>query len=1088
MTTHLHKIAMLVVFSLALTQIAAQSSPQPMITDYDATSLPTAYQINADTTFCKAQTITIHGRNFKKATGAEMWSATWVVFGTTSAIAANVISISSQSGGMDDRIVCEVPPFYTRDTCLRVRIIKRTIQFPADTFVYYGTDTICLTGDRAIVSYAAPVFCLGDSNPVPQQITLAPPTATGGFCCRTGAPGFWVNTATGEIPLHPGAVGPSNQFLYCTNHPRCPDTVALAVAIEPRQASIAMVHGQTFFTVCQSSVSVLPDTANLYPMGGEFHSWTGLVVTDLQTGEFAPNLSPVGLHSLWYVPYTPCFDSTEIQIVVMPVATAVVGYPAIPLNMGLPTLCQGTASVWPSFVSGNAGGVFLSAPTGLDLGGTGDIDPANSVTGVYAVRYATLGLCPDTVLVVANLHIDSLVSAQYSLSQTQYCANGVLSPVAQSPTGLWQVVSTTGQLLYSQAGIPMAIATTGIAGGGSYVLRHVTGGYCADTATVSFAVTATDNPTFSYPPSGVFCLGDPDPWPLVTGAGGGTFRAVTPATLVDVDGRLRLASSGAGTHTVRYVTAGPCKDSMDVSVNVFGTASANFAYAGSVFCSGDTNPIPQILGTPGGVFTGDTGLVVDSTSGAILLAQSMAGTWNVTYTLTGSCQAQFTQTVRISPTDSATFFAYVPDHYCQADLDPVPMIVGDTMGSFVAGGGIVFSNTDLGALDLSAMQAGGPYIVYYDIDNRCAIDVRDSVWIDVPDDPSFAYPQASYCEGGANPMPSSIGQPGGTFSEITASVVFANATTGEIDASMSVQGGPYFIQYTTAGPCHATSTQQLTILPKPIAASLTVSPDTSYCTGQSLMLLATAGGAIQWRWWLNGNPTATTDDMLMLDGQLSGLDTVAVSMVNAQGCSDSLTAVLRGLPAPRLTATVSTAETNALGSSSVDIQIATDIAGTVVDWLAIGTNLRDISPDTGSIAAFGPATPASLTIGATFVAPFELGRLTVLLSPRNASCAGFPDTVQVTFSPDTMRVFIPEVFTPDGNGQNDTWMITCLDGTNPAAYRLSLFNEGGGKEMEMDGLHQNFDGGNLPDGVYWWVLQDTQGRDLQAGGLTIRRK
>jgi hypothetical protein len=227
------------------------------------------------------------------------------------------------------------------------------------------------------------------------------------------------------------------------------------------------------------------------------------------------------------------------------------------------------------------------------------------------------------------------------------------------------------------------------------------------------------------------------------------------------------------------------------------------------------------------------------------------------------------------------------------------MINGDTLGTFVAGGGIVFSNTDRGQLDLDAMLPGGPYIVYYDIANRCAIDTQDSIWIDTPDDPSFAYPNATYCEGGPNPIPNSIALPGGQFSESTASITFANDQTGEIDATMSLQGGPYFIQYTTAGPCPETATQQLTILPKPLTARLTVTPDTNYCQGQSLMLEATAGGAIQWQWYLNHNPLPTTDEFLLLSTELQGTDTVSVVMTNALGCTDSLSAVLHGLPVPK---------------------------------------------------------------------------------------------------------------------------------------------------------------------------------------------
>ncbi len=1083
MRTHFPDTLLLLLLMVATSAAHSQSSPSPVIQDYDNTSLPVAYQINSDTTFCKGHSITLHGQYFKKATSGELWDTTQVFLGGQRIWPQ---SITSMMGGTNDRIVIQLPPAYMTDTCLRVQIVKRTI-LALDTFLYTVTDTICLTGDVAQVAYPASIFCLGDPNPLP-SVTLMPPTATGMFCCRTGAPGFWVNPSTGEIPLHLGAVGNNNQFLYCTNHPRCADTVAFAVSVRTRQSAVATINGLTQVTVCQDGGLVRPDSANLFPASAVFRSPTGLYQLNPLTGLFDPALSPVGLHELWYVPVGGgCYDSTMIQVIVLPTSTATVGYPAVPLNLGVPTLCQGTQAVWPSFTSGNSGGTFIASPSGLYVGPTGDIAPANSQTGIYTVQYATNGQCPDTVTAIANLHIDTTLSAQFTLPQTQYCAQGVLGPSPQSATGTWQVTSTTGQVLFSQGSAPIAVAATGIASGANYELRHVTGGFCSDTASVPFSVLSTDNPAFTYPPNGNFCIGDPDPWPLVQGIMG-YFHAVTPSTVVDIDGRLHLGASGAGTHTIRHITGGTCKDSTDVTVNIFGNASANFAYPASVFCSGDTNPVPQILGTPGGSFSGDLGLVVDSVTGTILLSQSQAGTWNVTYTLTGSCQAQFTQTVQISPTDSSTFIAYVPNHYCQSEPDAIPLILGDTVGSFVAGGGIVFSNTDRGQLDLSAMQPGGPYIVYYDIDNRCAIDTRDSVWIDVPDDPAFAYPQSSYCEGGANPLPSSIALSGGTFSEITGSVIFANAITGEIDATASVQGGPYFIQYATAGPCPETSTQQLTILAKPLSASLTVSPDTTYCTGQSLVLQATAGGALNWRWYLNGNLTTITDDMLMLDIQLTGLDSVSVAMVNAQGCRDSLRALLRGLPAPRLTTSILKDETNALGSSQVEVQLATDIDGTIVDWQAYGSNLRDITPEFGSIAAFGPANPATLPIGATFVGPFDLGRLKLILSPRNASCAGFADTLEVILSPDTLPIFVPEVFTANGDGKNDTWMITCLPGINPGDYKMHLFNDAGGKVLEMVGLRQDFDGGSLPDGVYWWVLQDTQGRDLQAGGLTIRRK
>jgi hypothetical protein len=141
---------------------------------------------------------------------------------------------------------------------------------------------------------------------------------------------------------------------------------------------------------------------------------------------------------------------------------------------------------------------------------------------------------------------------------------------------------------------------------------------------------------------------------------GGLFYPVTTTTIIDTDGRLHLSASGAGTHTIRHITGGTCKDSLDLTVTIHSSASANFAYPASLFCTADTNPLPLILGTPGGTFSGDSGITVHPSTGAILLGQSQPGTWNVTYSLLGSCQANFTQTVQISPTDSTTTMFNIP--------------------------------------------------------------------------------------------------------------------------------------------------------------------------------------------------------------------------------------------------------------------------------------------------------------------------------------------------------------------------------------------------------------------------------------------
>lgn len=149
--------------------------------------------------------------------------------------------------------------------------------------------------------------------------------------------------------------------------------------------------------------------------------------------------SPVGLHSLWWVPITPCFDSVEIQVLILPTTTATVAYPAIPLNLGVPTLCQGAPQAWPTFTSGNSGGTFFRQSQRPR-----PRPQRRNRSSKQPNRYLYHPIChhrpmPRYCDGNRNLRIDTTLSAQFTLPQTQYCANDTLTPVAETAAGLWQI-------------------------------------------------------------------------------------------------------------------------------------------------------------------------------------------------------------------------------------------------------------------------------------------------------------------------------------------------------------------------------------------------------------------------------------------------------------------------------------------------------------------------------------------------------------------------------------------------------------------------------------------------------------------------
>ena len=1073
MKTHYPAIALLIIWG-SISAIEAQNSPNIILTDFDNTSKPFA---QTDSTFCKGQTIVLHGQNFKRATSGEAWDTTIVYLGGNR-IWPN--SITSQGGGTNDRIQIDLPNIFINDTCLTLEIWKRTVQFP-DTFFYKYYDTICVGGDFVQISYGQDTFCLGDPNPIP-SILLGPNT-TGSFCCYSGASSFAVFPNTGEIPLHQGAVGNANSFQFQSNHAFCGDTLGFTVAILPRMQSFVSINGQQFYSTCQSAPSVSPDS--IYPLGGHFVNYSGLVLIDSILGKFDPSQSPLGLHRLWYLPNDLCFDSSYIDIQINAVASTALSYPTIPIYQGVPTLCKSGSNAFPVFASGNAGGNFVASPSGLSIGSNGEIIPSASQVGIYSLSYITTGPCADTVLVLPQIRIDTLLDASFSLPQGLYCPIDSLSPIAIN-TGTWEILSSGNQSLYSSNTLPISISNLPI--GNSYGLCHITQGACPDSAIVGFTKPNPDTANFIYPPNGNFCFGDPDPYPLIIGTGGGSFQALSQNTVLGSGGRLFIQNSGVGTHLIQYRTLGDCPDSTTTQVQIFGSASALFSYGQSSFCQADTNPIPTIQGTLGGSFAASNGLPIDSLTGEIDLQSSMAGIYNVTYSLVGNCQATYTTTIQIEPTDTNTTMAYPQTQYCQANSDPRPLIIGDSVGRFIAGGGIVFSNTDKGELDLSAMQIGGPYVVTFDIANRCATDPSDSIWILAPDNASFSYPELEYCQRGINPIPDFIALSGGVFSEPSGFVQFVNAATGEIDSENSQSGGPFSIRYTTAGPCPESAEVPLIIFEKPQNGAFDLDPGNAYCEGVAIHAKVTAYGASDWLFLVNGDAVPSELERAILSAQvLSGNDSLQCIIFAPNGCTDTIGTRLIASPSPHLTVIDSAVNINSANYVTVSIDLLTDMANTEIFYQGKGTNITEVDPIGGITVFAEPSEALRLNLATSIESPYDPAQLSITYLAKAGGCESPSETLSFPLSADD-QFFIPEVITPDGNGMNDTWMVTWKDGIDPSDYRIQLFNGAGGKVYEMNGLHQNFDGGNLPDGVYWWSLIGLDGQVLQSGGLTVRRK
>jgi len=99
----------------------------------------------------------------------------------------------------------------------------------------------------------------------------------------------------------------------------------------------------------------------------------------------------------------------------------------------------------------------------------------------------------------------------------------------------------------------------------------------------------------------------------------------------------------------------------------------------------------------------------------------------------------------------------------------------------------------------------------------------------------------------------------------------------------------------------------------------------------------------------------------------------------------------------------------------------------------------------------------------------ELGIYDVWLYVDNGLCR---DSVSYRITVDgKATVVIPNIFTPNGDGVNDKFIIK-TEGIND--YRFVIYNRWGTKVFETEDAEEAWDGDNFSDGVYYYVLTGTE--------------
>ncbi len=223
------------------------------------------------------------------------------------------------------------------------------------------------------------------------------------------------------------------------------------------------------------------------------------------------------------------------------------------------------------------------------------------------------------------------------------------------------------------------------------------------------------------------------------------------------------------------------------------------------------------------------------------------------------------------------------------------------------------------------------------------------------------------------------------------------------------------------------------------------------------------GASIQWSFGSNATPSSATGQQVHVQFGESGPHPVTLS-VQENGCTGTASGTVFTYPTPNVHFTFSPASPQLVGSniSFTDQSATNGVQVSSVTWLLNDSTVQD----GGAQWAWLNAQP---------------GQHVVTL--RYITTDGCPAEYSISYLVRPEEVEIPNVFTPNGDGQNDRFVIR-----NAQYYDNSLliYNRWGQVVFSAENYRNQWPAQGLPDGTYYYIFRLEDGREY-AGHVTVLR-
>ena len=704
--------------------------------------------------------------------------------------------------------------------------------------------------------------------------------------------------------------------------------------------------------------------------------------------------------------------------------------------------------------SPDTGGTWSPALTG----GTGIFDPAVDAEGTYTYTVPGTAICNEDTATV-TITIETAPNAGEDSVNT-ICSNNdpvdLFTFLGGNPDtgGTWSPALTSGTGVFDPATDPAGVYT--------YTVTGVNA--CSnDEATVTISIETA--PDAGENGSALFCENDPpiDLFTLLGGtpdSGGSWSPALNSGT-----GIFDPALDNAGTYTYTIAATAACAEATaTVTINLETPPNAGTDASIALCTNNNTIDLLTVLGNnpdTGGTWSP----TLNSGTGVFDPAIDTAGVYTYTVTGANACSedtSQVTVTLSVAPNagtnNSITLCA-----------DDAAINLFDLLGINVDNGGTwagpgTLTNGDQGTFDPSTGLSGN-YVYTVAGTGNCE-DASATIAVTVSN------PQPSINTG--NEIFCSIDNPTilDLINNITAEnqgviTVYDAATNGNaLDPSvLLVDGTTYYITETdTNSGCETTNRLAVTVTlnnpPTPVLSTT----DVAFCLIDQPIVadlndFATSGGTIIW-YDAPNNGLAFSDSDPLISG------TYYAATQDAQGCNSTIrTAIIVTInnnPAPSL------ANEGNLFCGAANPTLA-DLANNLV----FDTNLTIVwfdAPTGGNELSAATLLENNQTY---YAATFN----------ETTGCLSFerlPVTVDLTdCDPDEFALFIPDGFSPNNDGINDTFELVDIQFLFPN-YTIEIYNRYGNIMYKGDASTPSWDGvatesrtlGDrvAPNGVYFYII------------------